>query len=956
MKRPRSSSPTRTTRHASEIVSEDESPGSGSNSRDISPNKPPTLTPTKLIGYVCRNEKFDNCSTIVWNNGHLYRLDMVNLKPLAPLTPVLFSTTYIKGDLHEKHPTFLGIFDRPYQEGAGVILPERIKGIFSDPPEKPGFITFEWNPGTIFKYPVKSTLLRSHFPSVIFNTPVSLWFSLRPPHRNAANQTVYPFPKEIKAETKTVPVEKNTDIPPTDFLQELHSHINPDPFHVYAAIGLPENDVFPTLSYPDYYTLVTPDKDQKKVLSWKSIFDCMLTKYLPLKNTVLPGKDFYDYLVNSGNNMDGTKSVLLYPGRWGGFDLREAQALSQTILTETKFDVFICTQAHPLTTKDNVHEQNPIITGVGMYGVVKEVIFFNGVVGLGEDFLGQVHFSFPHNEHLFLLLRMRLGVKSVPPGTTPPPTPTPLTDMFVPITTYQPKKYQPPPLPTSSASQVCEDYFVASFVKGDKKTLGVFRKAGINYRLIPDIYRSWANYDIYRIYSSETKLSQESLKDLLSSPGFTGRGLMDGNLAETPCSPENKLRIIRMASLEGFGKVEHRGGPLTVLQELGLVDQVLPLSNWHYKVQLPPWVSDSMLEEVLVNYDKRLKNHHFHSFFTGPTTRHIHPPPPINPRRTVPRLQVRPRSALVIEHPPLRLTLSEMFGWAMRYGLEDCDVFWNDGPSGDCTGVLEFYAPEFFSGLNSFTLAGQTFKVTHYVETPKFPNRYGSTGNKHEEKSVLRNVLEVCEANPIRLPKETEENVKRVLEDERIISIFKSARASFNSTSTPTLPEPPTVPTTVFSPSVDKSSVVTPSVLPSTVTLTVDITSLLPPHLTSTTPTPLVVTNTPVVDNSNSPLSPSTTPPPSPERDMEEVDKDNQDTGENKTPDGESFTDVPTQVSSPLSPIPSIEGSPNFGTPTSPAAKRPRVKNMGDTPPDFNETKGTLSNKTDTPPRTSTQT
>ena len=126
---------------------------------------------------------------------------MVNLKPLAPLTPVLFSTTYIKGDLHEKHPTFLGIFDRPYQEGAGVILPERIKGIFSDPPEKPGFITFEWNPGTIFKYPVKSTLLRSHFPSVIFNTPVSLWFSLRPPHRNAANQTVYPFPKEIKAET-----------------------------------------------------------------------------------------------------------------------------------------------------------------------------------------------------------------------------------------------------------------------------------------------------------------------------------------------------------------------------------------------------------------------------------------------------------------------------------------------------------------------------------------------------------------------------------------------------------------------------------------------------------------------------------------------------------------------------------------------------------------------------------
>ena len=128
-----------------------------------------------------------------------------------------------------------------------------------------------------------------------------------------------PSPKEIKAETKTVPVEKNTDIPPTDFLQELHSHINPDPFHVYAAIGLPENDVFPTLSYPDYYTLVTPDKDQKKVLSWKSIFDCMLTKYLPLKNTVLPGKDFYDYLVNSGNNMDGTKSVLLYPGRWGGF-------------------------------------------------------------------------------------------------------------------------------------------------------------------------------------------------------------------------------------------------------------------------------------------------------------------------------------------------------------------------------------------------------------------------------------------------------------------------------------------------------------------------------------------------------------------------------------------------------------------------------------------------------------
>ena len=196
---------------------------------------------------------------------------------------------------------------------------------------------------------------------MIFGAPVSLLFSLRPPTRNALSQKVYPFPRDIQTlESKVVAVEKLIDLPPPELLHELHSSTNPNSFHTHVAIGLPENSVFPTLSYHDFYSLSTHNN-----LRWSSILKTMKDKYLPLKGTDKPGNGFYDCLDKAGDDGDGTMSILLYPGRWNGFGVREAQILSQTLLVETGFGVFICARAHSLSTVENAQELNPLLTGEG---------------------------------------------------------------------------------------------------------------------------------------------------------------------------------------------------------------------------------------------------------------------------------------------------------------------------------------------------------------------------------------------------------------------------------------------------------------------------------------------------------------------------------------------------------------------------------------------------------------
>ena len=73
----------------------------------------------------------------------------------------------------------------------------------------------------------------------------------------------------------------------------------------------------------------------------------------------------------SNDEGKGDKSFLLFPGRWEGFDVRECQTLSQSILRDVgkfNFRVFICAKAHPFATHENFSELSPLLAGVGLKG------------------------------------------------------------------------------------------------------------------------------------------------------------------------------------------------------------------------------------------------------------------------------------------------------------------------------------------------------------------------------------------------------------------------------------------------------------------------------------------------------------------------------------------------------------------------------------------------------------
>lgn len=240
-----------------------------------------------------------------------------------------------------------------------------------------------------------------------------------------------------------------------------------------------------------------------------------------------------------------------------------------------------------------------------------------------------------------------------------------------------------------------------------------------------------------------------------------------------------------MASLEGFGKIEHRGGPISVLQKLGLVDQVLPLSNWHFKIQKCTGVTDELLAALLKNYDGGLKVSQFHSFFNGPTTTLIHPPPPRNPPRSVPFSQVRTRSALVLEHPPLRLTLTDVLKWGESINLVDCEAAWVNGPSGYCACSLEFFAPPHFQDPGTVLLLGEVVRTTFFVVAPKI-----TKVTVLDEKSICKSFLSVCASEQRLLPKEVEDNVSRILADASYLAIFNITPVTLNTPH----PPPPTGP------------------------------------------------------------------------------------------------------------------------------------------------------------------
>jgi hypothetical protein len=88
------------------------------------------------------------------------------------------------------------------------------------------------------------------------------------------------------------------------------------------------------------------------------------------------------------------KKVFSSSGRWAGFGIREPfQILSQS---NFKFiSVFALTLSQMSTML------NPLVTGEGMHRVVSDVLFFDGVVGFGEEIFGEMNFKLADNHPFF---------------------------------------------------------------------------------------------------------------------------------------------------------------------------------------------------------------------------------------------------------------------------------------------------------------------------------------------------------------------------------------------------------------------------------------------------------------------------------------------------------------------------------------------------------------------------
>jgi hypothetical protein len=103
------------------------------------------------------------------------------------------------------------------------------------------------------------------------------------------------------------------------------------------------------------------------------------------------------------------RGILLYPGRWLGFSVAEAERLAQDILSSSKNQVFLLRVAHPYTNTQNAAELNPHITSSASDKHIDERFLFEGPVGLGEvNLAGDTRFGLSHNFRRFFVVREKL--------------------------------------------------------------------------------------------------------------------------------------------------------------------------------------------------------------------------------------------------------------------------------------------------------------------------------------------------------------------------------------------------------------------------------------------------------------------------------------------------------------------------------------------------------------------
>ena len=171
-----------------------------------------------------------------------------------------------------------------------------------------------------------------------------------------------------------------------------------------------------------------------------------------------------------------------------------------------------------------------------------------------------------------------------------------------------------------------------SLPEGEKKVLDALTQANIHRRIVPDVDRVWSNFFTFQLYSPEEKLTHTHIDSLTHDHSNTsGKGFFEYEKFVSPCTPENRIRVVKLGSTASFQNLEDRALPVSTLQSLLLFDQVLPLSNFYYKFQLRDGISDDLFLNSVRKFNEDKGERQFHYVFNGVSTSLFHPPCPLVP-------------------------------------------------------------------------------------------------------------------------------------------------------------------------------------------------------------------------------------------------------------------------------------------------------------------------------------
>ena len=237
------------------------------------------------------------------------------------------------------------------------------------------------------------------FKSLRFNVPCEATFAISGGslhHDNNPTPLLSEVVKNFSASSgPRAPVSDPVDgsFPP-EVLSDLRSMAV---FNIHIAIGLPENDVVPTLSYSDFLDLA-----DLNAVNWRAIEQKIGEKYLKLSKTkgegAMVAEVFLTRLSQHKNNRDThNKNILLVPGVWSELGLHSAYNLAENFLTTHLFGfgVYVAVAAHPLTSLENFSELNPHVCGNFSFPIMEKRFFSEHLIGTGErnDFTNEVEYA-----------------------------------------------------------------------------------------------------------------------------------------------------------------------------------------------------------------------------------------------------------------------------------------------------------------------------------------------------------------------------------------------------------------------------------------------------------------------------------------------------------------------------------------------------------------------------------